>query len=58
MFACRPNYILASKLKALKGKLKEWNLSKHGNLESIKINILNQISELDTIQEQRNLNEE
>ncbi|XP_075079926.1 uncharacterized protein LOC142165225 [Nicotiana tabacum] len=47
----RPDYILASKLKALKGKLKEWNLTKHENLEATKSNILNQISELDIIQE-------
>lgn len=54
----RQDCILASKLKALKGKLKEWNLTKHGNLEVNTINILNQISELDLIQEYMCLNEE
>lgn len=54
----KPNYILAAKLKALKGKLKEWSSSTYVNLEMGKILILNQITELDNIQQQRCLNKE
>lgn len=43
----RPSYILATKLKALKDKLKEWSSSTCMNLEMGKILILNQITELD-----------
>nr|XP_016436162.1 PREDICTED: uncharacterized protein LOC107762331 [Nicotiana tabacum] len=54
----RPYYILACKLKALKGKLKEWSNCNFGNLEREKNHILNQITMLDIIQQQRNLNQE
>lgn len=54
----RPDYILACKLKALKGKLKERSLSSYGNLEREKAVILNQITELDAIKQQRDLNQE
>ncbi|XP_070015628.1 uncharacterized protein [Nicotiana sylvestris] len=54
----RPDYILACRLKALKGKLKERSLSSYGNLEREKAVILNQITELDAIKQQRDLNQE
>ncbi|KAF3666149.1 3-hydroxyisobutyryl-CoA hydrolase-like protein 2, mitochondrial [Capsicum annuum] len=54
----KPDYILASKLKALKTKLKEWSKTTQGNLGAQKQNVLSQLVELDMIQEQRELNEE
>lgn len=50
-----PDYILAVKLKMLKGKLKEWNLNNYGSLENRKTEILNEVQNLDRSQEQRNL---
>lgn len=58
IFEGRPDYILACKLKALKGRLKEWSQSNYGNVEIRKNLILHQISELDAIQQLRGLNEE
>nr|XP_016502531.1 PREDICTED: uncharacterized protein LOC107820708 [Nicotiana tabacum] len=39
---CRPDYIIACKLKALKGRLKKWSQSNYGNLEMRKNLILHQ----------------
>lgn len=54
----RPDYILAIKLKMLKGKLKEWNLANYGNLERKKTDILGRIAQLDLLQEQRSLTDD
>ncbi|KAH0689226.1 hypothetical protein KY289_016584 [Solanum tuberosum] len=42
-FTRRPDFILASKLKALKGKLKEWSMNKQGNLKLQKSRLLNEM---------------
>ncbi|XP_019242211.1 PREDICTED: uncharacterized protein LOC109222297 [Nicotiana attenuata] len=59
-FSCegRPDYILALKLKALKGKLKEWSKLTQGNLNIQRLNLLGQLAELEETQELRMLNEE
>ncbi|KAG5579491.1 hypothetical protein H5410_050118 [Solanum commersonii] len=51
----RPGYVLADKLKMLKGKLNEWSKNNRGNLKKRKEGILNQFSSWEAIQEQRNL---
>ena len=48
----RPGYNLAEKLKMLKVKLEEWSKNNKGNWKQRKEEILNQISNLKTIQEQ------
>ncbi|WMV37868.1 hypothetical protein MTR67_031253 [Solanum verrucosum] len=50
--------ILSCKLRFLKHKLKEWNTANGRNLKAKKVDILYQISSLDTIQEQRLLSED
>lgn len=57
-FEGRPDYILASKLKALKYNLKEWSASTYGNLEKKKKELLNKISDFDSIQQSKPLTEE
>lgn len=52
----RPCYILATKLKLLKVKLKEWSKENTGNWRRLKKgDILTQLNNLETIQEQRML---
>ncbi|WMV34091.1 hypothetical protein MTR67_027476 [Solanum verrucosum] len=53
----RPDYVLMAKLKALKGKLKEWRKPIQGNLKMQKANVLKQLADLEEIQEQRSLEE-
>lgn len=50
-----PDYVLASKLKLLKAKLKQWNANNFGNLARRKSELLAQLTNLDLSQEQRNL---
>nr|XP_009608246.1 uncharacterized protein LOC104102270 [Nicotiana tomentosiformis] len=57
-FSGRPNFILACKMKSLKGKLKEWSRSSQGNLGLQKTNMLNQLAMLDSTLEYRALTEE
>lgn len=59
-FSCEgsPDFILAFKLKALKGKLKEWSKTLQGNPELQKTNVLNQLAQLEEIHDRRPLNEE
>uniref|UniRef100_M1BT70 Endonuclease/exonuclease/phosphatase domain-containing protein n=1 Tax=Solanum tuberosum TaxID=4113 RepID=M1BT70_SOLTU len=45
----RPDFILASKLRYLKDKLKEWSKTRQGNLGLQKQSILNQLAEFDGI---------
>ncbi|WMV48115.1 hypothetical protein MTR67_041500 [Solanum verrucosum] len=52
------SYRLKTKLKLLKGKLKEWEPENRGNWKHRKEDVLNQIASLETIQELRTLNEE
>jgi len=54
----RPDFILASKLRYLKDKLKEWSKTRQGNLGLQKQSILNQLAELDGIQDQRQLTDD
>lgn len=49
----RPNYILAYKLRLVKVKLKELSKTVHSNLGMQKQSILNQLTQLDLIQDQR-----
>ncbi|WMV44404.1 hypothetical protein MTR67_037789 [Solanum verrucosum] len=53
----RPDYVLMAKLKALKGKLKEWRKTIQGNLKMQKANVLKQLADLEEIQEHRALEE-
>lgn len=57
VFTGRPDYILCCKLKALKGKLKEWSKIVSGNLLVQKVHILSWFSTLDTMMESRVLTE-
>lgn len=57
-FAGRPDYILASKLKALKDKLKNWNKLCTRSLERQKNNILAQISDLNRVHDERILSKD
>jgi len=57
-FYGKPDYILACKLKALKGKLKEWSRYEQGNLKLQKNNLLNQMAVLESHQSNRILTEE
>lgn len=57
-FSGKPNYILACKLKTLKGKLKEWSRSNQGNLGMQKANLLSQRIALDSLQDATALTEE
>lgn len=54
----RSDNILACKLKSLKVKLKEWNANNYGNLKIKKIELLNQLSMLEDLQELRALTED
>ncbi|XP_019266372.1 PREDICTED: uncharacterized protein LOC109243827 [Nicotiana attenuata] len=54
----RPDYILATKLKLLKAKLKEWSSSNYGNLGAKKSALLEQLLQFDRILEQRNLTDD
>lgn len=56
-FAGKPDYLLACKLKALKGKLREWSKSCQGNLKAQKSNLLKQLAVLDRVLEVRSLTE-
>ncbi|KAG5589142.1 hypothetical protein H5410_039656, partial [Solanum commersonii] len=58
IFRGKPDFILASKLKYLKGKLKEWNRTRQGNLGLQKQSILNQLADLERIQDQRQLTDD
>ena len=53
-----PSFILASKLKLLKGKLKQWGYENKVNWKQQKEEILNQIACLEKIQEQRILTDD
>lgn len=53
-----PDFILATKLKLLKAKLKEWNTTNFGDLAKRKTELLNQLTILDVLQEQRNLTDD
>nr|XP_033508703.1 uncharacterized protein LOC117273621 [Nicotiana tomentosiformis] len=53
-----PDFILATKLKLLKAKLKEWNAANFGDLAKKKTELLNQLTILDVLQEQRNLTDD
>lgn len=57
-FTGNPDHILACKLKALKGKLKEWSRTNMGNLGTQKTQILSELVRLEAIQENRVLTEE
>nr|XP_016487802.1 PREDICTED: uncharacterized protein LOC107807866 [Nicotiana tabacum] len=57
-FSGRPDYILACKLKALKGKLKGWSRSYEGNLGLQKSKLLSKLADFETTQQQRALTEE
>ncbi|XP_070017179.1 uncharacterized protein [Nicotiana sylvestris] len=57
-FSGRPDYILACKLKALKGKLKEWSRSSEGNLGLQKSKLLSQLAGFEATQQLRALTEE
>ncbi|XP_016487802.2 uncharacterized protein LOC107807866 [Nicotiana tabacum] len=57
-FSGRPDYILACKLKALKGKLKEWSRVYEGNLGLQKSKLLSQLAGFETTQQLRMLTEE
>ncbi|KAG5598653.1 hypothetical protein H5410_030023 [Solanum commersonii] len=57
-FYGKPDYILACKLKSLKGKLKEWSRNEQGNLNLQKNNLLIQMAELDSHLNNRALTEE
>ncbi|KAG5631014.1 hypothetical protein H5410_002731 [Solanum commersonii] len=57
-FSGKPDFVLVAKLKALKGKLKEWSKTIHGNLGAQKQNVLRQLTELEQIQEHRSLEED
>ncbi|KAG5611511.1 hypothetical protein H5410_022792 [Solanum commersonii] len=54
-FEGRHDFILASKLKAMKTKLKDWSVSIYGNLEKRKKEMLNKVHEFDEIQQSRPL---
>lgn len=54
-FNRRPNYILATKVKALKAKLTWWSSSTYENLEKKKDLILSKIAKIDNIQQNRSL---
>ncbi|WMV40391.1 hypothetical protein MTR67_033776 [Solanum verrucosum] len=58
IFRGKPDFILASKLKYLKGKLKEWSRTRQGNLGLQKQSILNQLADLERIQDQRQLTDD
>uniref|UniRef100_A0A0V0HVN8 Putative ovule protein n=1 Tax=Solanum chacoense TaxID=4108 RepID=A0A0V0HVN8_SOLCH len=51
----KPDYILACKLKALKGKLKEWSKEEKGNLLLERSILLNKMATLDSIIDNRAL---
>lgn len=52
-----PDYVLMARLKALKGKLKDWSKTIQGNLKLQKNKVITQLAELEAIQEQRPLEE-
>jgi len=54
----RPDYILASKLKALKHKLKEWNRSEQGSLGQQRKNVLEKLAVVENIATDRALTED
>ncbi|XP_019242559.1 PREDICTED: uncharacterized protein LOC109222690, partial [Nicotiana attenuata] len=54
----RPDFILVSKLQALKTKLKEWSRTLQGNLALQKASVLSQLAEIEGIHDQRSLTEE
>ncbi|XP_047259929.1 uncharacterized protein LOC124892764 [Capsicum annuum] len=51
------DYLLAYKLKALKGKLKEWSREEKGNLSLQRFTLLSRMTAMDTIIERRALTE-
>ncbi|KAG5576279.1 hypothetical protein H5410_056413 [Solanum commersonii] len=54
----RPDYILASKLKALKHKLKEWGRSEQGNLGQQRKSLLEKLAAMENIATDRGLTED
>ena len=56
-FEGRPDFILASKLKAMKTKMKDWSVSTYDNLEKRKKEMLNSVHEFDNTQQSRPLTE-
>ncbi|XP_060178322.1 uncharacterized protein LOC132608294 [Lycium barbarum] len=52
-YSGKPDFILVAKLKALKGKLKEWSKTTQGNLGMQKQVVLAQLAELEEIQDHR-----
>lgn len=57
-FLGKPDYLLACKLKALKGKLKEWSREEKGNLSLQRSTWLSRMAAMDIIIERRALTEE
>lgn len=57
-FQVSPNYIIASKLRALKNDLKKWNWEEFGSMEEKKYNLWKSLNELDLVEEIRSLSDE
>lgn len=55
VFYGKPDYLLACKLKALKGNLKEWSRNEQGSLSIQRANLLNQMARLDSLLDKRAL---
>lgn len=53
-----PDHVLSTKIKILKGKLKEWSKTKFSELLNRKNSLLNELAELDHSQDNRELNED
>lgn len=53
-----PDFQLVNKLKLLRNKLKEWSRTNLGELVNKKNSLLNELTELDQIQDNRQLNED
>ncbi len=56
-FPSSPSHIMASKLKALKMDLKQWNLTKFGNIDFQQRKLLYALHELEVLRENRVLSE-
>jgi uncharacterized protein YaiL (DUF2058 family) len=53
-----PSFVLACKLKALKSKLKTWNVEVFGNVERNKRKLLEELQAVETVEDSRALVEE
>jgi hypothetical protein len=58
LFPGSPSHIMASKLKALKVDLKQWNTNEFGNIHFKHLKLLQSLHELETSSEQRDLTED